>query len=648
MDSGYYRSLASPRLLLTTAVFLAAVVLVALLSRPVENLLRDVLMSTLSPFTSPGDDIVLVTVSEETLAQLPYRSPIDRGFLADVVEQIDKAGPRAIGIDILFDSPTESQKDERLKTVLKAARSPVVIADAGISDGLTQQQISYLETFVPSAKRGLAVLSRDPEDGVVRMFFPGREDNGFWLPALSQAVAVAGGHRAQTEKAVLAYARTDKWTPYPFAKFPAQSVGLVPPSWFSGKFVLIGADLPLEDRHPTPFAALDGVEIGSLPGVAIHAHSLAQTIRGYGASTLGQPWLTILIIFSGALVTWLAWQPISVFAKPLLLLLVLACLILAAAILFVRHGILTPIVWPSVFLTGLFSWVSFLAWRRDNSERHFIRQAFSRYVSPQIVDTIVRDPRTLHLGGERRVVTCIFTDLAGFTELSERHPPEQTAALLNAYLSRICELFPQFGATIDKIVGDSVVGFLGAPVSQDDQAERAVRLALEIDKVAEAFRAEMAGAGTDIGITRVGIHMGPAVVGNIGGDRFFDYTAIGDTVNIASRLEGANKYLGTRLCVSATVADAAPSQQLRPAGVLFLKGKARGLEVHEPLQSGSTALAYLKEYCEAYRRMAMQEPGAADAFIRLSKLHPDDGLVALHANRLTAGEKGATLKLLEK
>jgi adenylate cyclase len=643
-----YRARVSPKAFTAACVFAAAVLLVALLSRPVENLVRDVLLSTISPFTDPGDDIVIVSITEETLEKLPYRAPVDRGFLAELIEHIDRAGPRAIGIDILFDTPTETAKDARLTTVLETTQSPVVMADAGVSDGLTEKQLSFLRAFAPSVKRGLAVLSRDPEDGVVRTFYPGREENGIWIPALSQALAAAGGLRPRAGGDALAYVRTAQWTPYPFPKYPAQSVKLLPAQWLSGKFVLIGTDLPAEDRHPTPFAAVDGIRAGSLPGVVIHAHALAQNITNTGITTLGVFWSAVAMLMSAAAVTWLAWRPLPVIVKPLILFAILAAMAIAAALLFGGFGLMIPVVWPAVLLTGLFSGVSFLAWQRDNSERQFIRQAFSHYVSPQVVDSIVEDPGSLQLGGERRIITCIFTDLAGFTELSESHPPERTAALLNAYLSRICELFTQSGATIDKIVGDSVMGFFGAPATQDDQAERAVTLALEIDRVAEGFRAQMAGEGLMIGVTRVGIHMGPAVVGNIGGNRFFDYTAIGDTVNIASRLEGANKYLGTRLCASAAVADAAPSQQLRPAAVLFLKGKTRGLEVAEPLQRGSPKAAYLAEYCAAYRLMAMSEPGAADAFRKLAELHPGDALVALHARRLSAGERGATVKLLEK
>lgn len=644
---GYHIAVSAWRLMIAL-IFVAAVLLLASLSRPMETLFRDLMMSTISPFVDPGDSVVIVTITEEALEGLPYRSPIDRGFLADVVEQIGKSGPRAIGIDILFDSPTEPAKDERLANILQSATTPVVIADAGLVDGLSERQETYLRKFAPSVQRGLTVLSRDAEDGVVRAFFPGREVNGAWHHALARAIAVAGGLRPRTEGGDLAYFRTAKWTPYSFPTYPAQSIRLVPNDWLSGKFVLIGSDLPLEDHHLTPFAALDGVQVGSLPGVVIHAHALAQSLQGVGTARLTPLTLAIALLAGAVTVTWLAWQPLPVILKPLILIVVISTLVIAATLLFSRYGLVVPIVWPTVLLSGLFAGVAIIAWQRDNNERRYIRRAFAQYVSPAIVDGLVKNPNLLRLGGERRTITCIFTDLAGFTALCESQPPERAADLLNEYLNRICDLFVLNGATIDKIIGDSVVGFLGAPATQDDQAERAVALALDIDRVAEELRAKMASDGMELGVTRVGIHMGPAVVGNIGGNRFFDYTAVGDTVNTASRLEGANRNLGTRLCISAVVANAAPSHLCRPAAIVFLKGKSRSAEVYEPIAAGSSEAAYFKEYCSAYQLMMTQNASAAKTFGELAARHPDDNLVALHARRLQSGSVGAAIQLLEK
>ncbi|TGS90081.1 adenylate/guanylate cyclase domain-containing protein, partial [bacterium M00.F.Ca.ET.177.01.1.1] len=127
----------------------------------------------------------------------------------------------------------------------------------------------------------------------------------------------------------------------------------------------------------------------------------------------------------------------------------------------------------------------FLAWRRDANARHFIQNAFSKYVSPAVVAAIVKEPNALHLGGERRDVTCVFTDVEGFTSLSEKLAPEVLAEVLNEYLHGLCELFIEHGATIDKVIGDAVVGFFGAPVAQNDQAEQAVSLARAVQDLAQ-------------------------------------------------------------------------------------------------------------------------------------------------------------------
>jgi adenylate cyclase len=634
---------------MATVLFFAAVVLVAAgFSRTVENLFRDVLVSSASPFTDPAQNIVIVAITEETLASLPYRSPIDREFLAKLIEHIGKAGPRAVGIDILFDQATERPKDEDLERVLENAQFPVVIASAEDADGLTDSQVTYLKNFAPGVPRGLASLSRDPMDGVVRGLFAGRESGGVWRPSFVDAIAGAGRAGPSAIRSDLAYFRTQHATPHEFPVYPAHLARLLPMQWFSGKYVLIGADLPLDDRHLTPFAALNGVKIGTLPGVVIHAHALAQSLVGAQIVRAGALPVGLLLAIGAFVAGWFAWRPLPVLVKPLILFGLICSILAGAAVLFARFGVLVPAIWPSVLVAGVFSIVAFMAWHRDNDERRFIRQAFAQYVSPTVVETIIKDPASLHLGGERRSLTCVFTDLEGFTGLSETQPPECIAALLNDYLDRVCDQFVKHGATIDKVVGDSVVGFFGAPVTQEYQAERAVSLALELDTLTQAFRAEMAHGRAQLGVTRIGIHSGPAIVGNFGGKRFFDYTAIGDTVNTTSRLEGANKFLGTRICASVNVVDAAPSFLFRPAAILYLAGKTQGIEVFEPLNAGAPEALYIDKYREAYKLMICGDRDAGDAFARIAAHYPDDRLAAFHSARLASGASGAEVHLGSK
>ncbi|RVD58798.1 adenylate/guanylate cyclase domain-containing protein [Mesorhizobium sp. M2D.F.Ca.ET.185.01.1.1] len=620
----------------------------ALVSPPLENILRDMMMVSISPFTQAPRNIVVVSITEQTLANFRYRSPPDRGFLADIVARIESAHPLVIGIDLLFDQATEPQKDTRLETVIEAASVPVVIASASRADGLTQRQSDYLNAFAPSAKRGLAALLHDNLDGVVRGAFPGREVEGGWTPSFAAAIAAATGVSSGRRPEEMVYYRTANSLPFNFSTYPAQAVPLAPLSWFEGKYVLIGVDLQQIDRHPTPFALLSGAEIGDLPGVAIHAHSLARLLSG---NRITIPWPAMgyaPMLLVGLFCLWIVSRPIPVVFKPLAVAGAVLLVWIGEAWAFARFAILVPMVAPALLVLGLSAFVGFLAWRRDANARHFIQNAFSKYVSPAVVAAIVKEPNALHLGGERRDVTCVFTDVEGFTSLSEKLAPEVLAEVLNEYLHGLCELFIEHGATIDKVIGDAVVGFFGAPVAQNDQAERAVSLALAVQDLAQRLRERLAGRGHSFGATRIGIHGGPAIVGNFGGNRFFNYTAIGDTVNTAARLEGANKYIGTKNCISAEVAKQTARFLLRPVGVLHLKGKNQGIEAFEAMSRTSENIILCEEYAKAYALLATGDELATAAFELLVTNYPQDALIAFHHGRLASGRFRADIHLAGK
>ncbi len=220
--------------------------------------------------------------------------------------------------------------------------------------------------------------------------------------------------------------------------------------------------------------------------------------------------------------------------------------------------------------------------------------------------------------------------------------------LLNQYLDGLCGVMFKHGATIDKIVGDAVVSFFNAPIAQADHAARAVAAALEADAFGQAFVIDQAAKGLTVGITRVGVHSGMAVIGNFGGERFFDYTAHGDMVNTAARLESVNKHLGTRVCISGATAAGCPDVQFRPVGTLVLKGKKEGIDVFEPLQDGEAVTAAVAAYREAFDLMRDGDAGAREAFERIVEAHPDDPLARFHLRRLDNGESGTTIVMEEK
>ena len=214
--------------------------------------------------------------------------------------------------------------------------------------------------------------------------------------------------------------------------------------------------------------------------------------------------------------------------------------------------------------------------RLEKAEAERARAALARYFSPRLAELLAGNPSLMQLGGERREGTFLFTDLANFTPLVELEDPVRVVKLLNAYLDGVTQAVFAFEGTVVKILGDAVYAMFGAPVEQEDHASRAVGCALQIDAFARRFEAEQKAEGIPLGITRIGVNTGSAIIGNFGGALFFDYTAHGDAINVAARLEGANKPLGTRICVSATTVAEIPDFRGRPVGELVLKGKEAG------------------------------------------------------------------------
>jgi adenylate cyclase len=283
--------------------------------------------------------------------------------------------------------------------------------------------------------------------------------------------------------------------------------------------------------------------------------------------------------------------------------------------------------------------------RRRQAEAERAHASLSRYFSPQIASRLAADSESDGMEVHRREIASIFTDITGFTSLVETIAPDVLAAMLNEYMSGMIDIVFAHEGTVAKIVGDAIQVLFNAPGDQPDYATRAVACAHDLDIWAEAFRQRWKEKGESFGATRIGINAGPAMVGNFGGSRFFDYTAYGDTVNTAARLETANKYLGTRICVSAAVADGAEKFQGRPVGDLLLRGRSEPLRAYEPLRPAVFAAPATARYCEAFAKLDAGDATAMPAFAALVGLHADDALAGFHLKRLLNGGKGVRMQL---
>jgi len=269
----------------------------------------------------------------------------------------------------------------------------------------------------------------------------------------------------------------------------------------------------------------------------------------------------------------------------------------------------------------------------------------SRYFSPNLAERLASDPAAVDLGGQRREITSLFTDMAGFTTLVETLEPEVIAPLLNDYLGEMTDIVFAHGGTVVKIVGDALHVLFGAPAEQPDHASRAVACALELDARSKSFVKRWEERGIVLGATRLGLNTGPAIVGNFGGGRYFDYTAYGDTVNIAARLEAANKQFGTRICVGESVAAGVPGFTGRPVGELMLRGRSEPLRAFEPLSPADYDAPPTRAYLDAFRKLEAGDPGAMPAFAALLGLRGHDQLVSFHLKRLLNGGSGVRIML---
>jgi adenylate cyclase len=281
--------------------------------------------------------------------------------------------------------------------------------------------------------------------------------------------------------------------------------------------------------------------------------------------------------------------------------------------------------------------------RRRQAAAERANAALARYFSPNLAQRISNSADVIDLGGHRREIASLFTDIASFTTLVEALEPDVLGPLLNDYLVGMTEVVFAHDGTVAKIIGDALHVLFGAPGEQPDHAARAVACALDLDDYAEQFRTRWCDRNIRLGVTRIGLHAGPAIVGNFGGDRFFDYTAYGDTINTAARLEGANKQLCTRICVSGTLAGKVPDFKGRPVGDLVLRGKTEALRAFEPLRAEKFNSVATASYMDAFAKLETDDPKAIAAFAAHVGNQPDDQLASFHLKRLLNGQTGTRI-----
>jgi adenylate cyclase len=647
-----------PWRMLVTLLFLAGAVLFARYSWSIpladdaERMFYDVRALLASPHVDQDGRITMVVYTDETLAATGKRSPLDRALLAQALKRLDKLNPKGIGIDILIDQA--QPEDAELIAAFRTMKTPTYLGFASNATNSEYMQ-TWQEDFLRDFQRQIASstlhptsirLESDPRDNVMRNW-PAQPPG---LPPL-MANSLAGGHSEFRKYEGAIRYRLPRYDDRPvFASLPidlfASDMGAeAMRSQIEGRYILIGGDIPGIDQFQTPASRLDG---RSMTGLEIHASLLAQLLDGvmlHGIPT-GLLWaVAVLVVIAGALTSIADMRP---WVLALVLAVQLAMLALFPAWL-QYAGIDTqglPLLGAGVGWFLAFSAVGTAARAVGSEQRRFAQSALGKYLPADVANQIMRDPDRLALHGEKREIYALFSDLEGFTKLSHAIEPEMVAFLLNKYLDTLSEIVLRHGGTIDKFVGDAVVAFWGAPIARPDDADRAVKAAVAMYEAGEEFRRNAPEGVPPIGCTRVGVHRGEAIVGNFGGEGRIQYTALGDSMNTAARLESANKQLRTTLLVSGSARERSTLDYFRPAGRISVSGRSTPIEIFEPVPHLSSEIVMM--LTTLHSRFDKGDPAALEELERYAKDHPEDAALANLVYRLKQAGPGGNFVLDSK
>lgn len=603
---------ASRRQLTATAFLLLAALLIARFSWYVpvvgdaEDSLYDLRSFLIAPQVRQDPRIRIVAYTDQTLINVKKRSPLDRGLLARALTAIDGMGAKAIGIDMLIDQPQD--EDEQLIVALRAMKTPTFLAYIELAtnkDDMKYEQQVYLQSFMKrlegSRVRPASVRLSNAQ-GATRVWpeiVPGLP------PLLGRAMVAAGGEDKDADKDAgrafadytgsIRYRRalgdggeanvvTPLYAEVPidvFAAADSPEMAAILKQQVAGRYVLIGGDIVDTDQVTTTLTAATGETV---PGINVHADMIAQMLDGARMTQVAnwERWAVAVLVILAAAATSLVeariWKAAPFFVAQLVL--------IGGLPFWLEHMDVdtygTPAVgWVAGWILAFLA-VSSAVRASGAVERRFAQDALGKYLPRDIAQEIIDNPERLTLSGSKRELFIIFSDLEGFTALSHQLEPEVVARLLNDYLDRLSAVVLEHGGIVDKYVGDAVVAFWGAPIARPDDGRKAALAGYAMWQAGEEFRKSVDPSLPPIGRTRVGQHFGEAVVGNFGGERRIQYTALGDAMNTASRLEAANKTLGTSVIASREFIERSGLDWWRPLGSVVLRGRARPVDIFEP------------------------------------------------------------------
>jgi len=622
-----------------------------------------------------SDRVVLVATTEADINRFGY--PINDKDLARVLARVFAGAPLAVGVDLYRDLPMPPGNKE-LQAIQRAQDNlywVFKLPDAGnigvppppLLRETGREVLADQVTDAGGVVRRALLLAADQRTGdnwrVMGVALAERY-TGHQLRPMDDDLALGQGRIPLLDQPYGFYAKVDaagyqmlfdyrgghrRFRQISFAEItdhPELAATL------RDRIVVVGtAALSIKDNFATPLSTGWGGE-GPLSGIALHAHVIDQLIRLANGETRNPVPLPRLVddgaiwaaAMAGAVLALLVWRVLVV-----LLALLLGLGLVGGATVwgFGGAGLLLPGVPVALAWVLSAAGCNFVMHSVGLRERNQLRRSFESYLDPRIISQMMQGETLPSFGGEHREITAIFTDIADFTTTAETMGAATVAGLLGEYFGVLTDAVVQNGGLVNDFIGDGLLVLFGAPMHQPDHADRAVATALAIDKAAQRFNAELAARGIKWGRTRVGVHTGMALVGNIGTHGKLKYGALGDTLNTASRVEGLNKYIGSRVAVTGETAEQCQHQAFRPVGDIIVKGRKHALRILVPV-SPADPHDLLARYAEAYAALTQEEPEAAKLFADLHRDFPADAPAAFHAGRLAAGESGVLVVMHEK
>jgi class 3 adenylate cyclase/CHASE2 domain-containing sensor protein len=535
--------------------------------------LFDLYSKQLARSRSPDPRIVLVTVDEKSvanLAELYGRPPYPRDVWAMAVDELKRAGAKVIAFDILFseENPASPEGDRAFATALEGA--PVILAGkphpmfhpAGTGSIELTRERATLHTYPLKNSLGLVTAKHfDPTIAAAGELLVR------WNGAKEKPEDLSYTHYDLTPLIVTALRRQEGSLEPAFAEEFARQ--------FREKIVLIGYTAAgLVDLRANPLSTI-------APGVELHANVIDNLINRDITRTAPSALMFPLIVLLGAAFGFAIDRTRSQLVSGIFAAVTLAALVTAGYGSLVA-GYHVPAFTAAVAIALTYVVITVFNFVREQHQTALLKMTFGRYVSPQILDHILDHPEKVRLGGERRDLTILFSDIRGFTSISEASEPEEVVEMLNEYLTRMVDILLKHGGTLDKFIGDAVMGFWNAPAADPDHARHAVACAVEMIEETARLRERWEAEGKASLRIGIGINTGEAVAGNIGSERVFGYTVIGDAVNLASRLESKNKDYVTEIIISeSTLERMGDGFETVYLDDVKVKGKEKAVKIYE-------------------------------------------------------------------